>query len=156
MEMMLTEKEVIGYIKIEFDEEAYNDENSKNQARKKENKCKSLTVQCLSDEQIELVQDKNTAYNMWKCLEERYEKKGITEQLMLKRKLMTAKLREGENLEKFFTEFDEIIRQLKATGAECKEEDLVCNLLLAMPKSFETIIAVLESMPMKELTLNMV
>lgn len=39
---------------------------------------------------------------------------------------------------------------------EPKEQDLVCNLLLSMPKTFETLITVLESMSEEELTLEVV
>ena len=79
MTMLLTEKDVIGWTKEEFNEVnlAASRETEKVKAKKDNNLCKSLIVQCLDDSQIDLVRDKETAYQMWKSLEERYEKKGI-------------------------------------------------------------------------------
>lgn len=155
---LLTEKEVVDAIKVEFKKEGYTEAEKKEmvEAQKMDNKSKSIIVQCLSDSQIDLIREKETAYSMWKTLEDRYEKKGIAGQMMLRKKLICIKLEEGGNLETFLAQFDEIIRQLKSTGAEIKESDLICNLLLAMPKSFETIIAIIENTPNEELTLEKV
>lgn len=46
-----------------------------------------------------------SAYEMWKTLEERFEKKGLPGQLFLKKKMLSMKLNEGEDLEKFILEF---------------------------------------------------
>lgn len=83
---------------------------------------------------------------MWKTLEKKYEKKGLPGQLFLKKKLLSMKLREGESLEKFLTEFEDVIRQLKAAGAKLEEQDIVCNLLISLPKSYETVVTVIENL----------
>ncbi|KRT79525.1 hypothetical protein AMK59_7638 [Oryctes borbonicus] len=154
MHTLLTELDVIECLDQEFKAENYTEEKERNAGKKKDNKCKSVIVQCLDDTQIDLVRDEKTAFSMWKNLENRYEKKGIPGQLALRRKLMSIKLTEPDNLEVFLGEFDNIIRQLKATGAEVKDEDIVCNLLLAMPKEFDTVVTILENLPASELTLD--
>ena len=154
MTTLLSEKDVVGWISKEFNEADYVENVAKQKAKKEDNLCKSIIVQCIHDSQIELVREKETAYSMWKSLADRYEKKGIPGQLILRRKLMSMKLKEQENLETFLAEFDEIIRQLRATGAEIGEKDIVCNLLLAMPKSFETVVTIIENTPVDTLTLD--
>lgn len=156
MHVLLEEKEVKEFIEKEYDEEEYTDEKKKAEAKKKDSRCKSLIVQCLEDTQIDIVREKDTAFSMWDCLKNRYEKKGIPGQLMLRRKLMTMKLTDVSKLEEFLAEFDLVINQLKATGAEINDEDIVCNLLMAMPQSFETVVTILENTPANILTIDFV
>ncbi|KAK0075917.1 hypothetical protein PV326_011188, partial [Microctonus aethiopoides] len=119
-------KDISECIRNEFNENNYHTEAEKKETRIKDNECKSYIVQCLEDNQIDLVRDKSTAY--------------------------IACGRESD-LEIFLSEFEEIICQLKVTRAELKEEDLICILLLTMP-SFETAITILENMKNDELTLE--
>lgn len=156
MTILLEEKEVQEFIVNEFNENNYTDDKTRKEAKKRDNKCKSLIVQCLGDDQVDLVRDRNTAYSMWKSLQDRYEKKGIPGQLVLRKRLMGMKMKENENQECFLGDFEEVIRQLKVAGAECKEEDMVCILLLAMPKSFETVLTILENVPPTDLTIDLV
>lgn len=156
MRILLEEKDVLESIVEEFLMQNYTDEKKMKEAQKRDQRCKSYIVQCLDDSQLDIIRDKTTAYSMWKSLEDRYEKKGIPGQLMLKKKLISMKLKNINDLEEFLTEFDEVIRQLKATGVEVKDEDIICNLLLAMPPSVETIITILENMDPKDLTINLV
>lgn len=49
---------------------------------------------------------------MWKSLADIYEKKGLPGQIFLKRKLMSMKLNENENLDDFLKKFEELICQI--------------------------------------------
>ncbi|KAK9681006.1 Ankyrin repeats (3 copies) [Popillia japonica] len=60
------------------------------------------------DDQIDVVRDKETVYDMWESLEKRYEKKGMPGHLMLRRTLMTMRLAEQDDLEVFLKDFDEL------------------------------------------------
>lgn len=55
---MLEEYGVADCIENEFNESNYDDDKKKTEARKSENKCKSLLVQCIDDTQIDLIQGK--------------------------------------------------------------------------------------------------
>ncbi|KMQ88684.1 copia protein [Lasius niger] len=66
------------------------------------------------------------------------------------------KMNEGEKLEGFLSKFDHVLCQLKSSGAEIKEEDAICTLLLALPKSYETVVTVLENMAVETLDMNYV
>lgn len=48
------------------------------------------------------------------------------------------------------------MRQLKATGSKVDEQDAVCNLLLTLPKSYETIVTVIENMPQDKISYEVV
>ena len=58
VETVLFEQNVLGMIQIEFKEEAYTDSKVREEARKKDNKCKSIIVQCIEDTQIDIVRNK--------------------------------------------------------------------------------------------------
>ena len=111
MTILLTEKDVIGWTKEEFNEVNFDVSKvtEKVKARKDNNLCKSLIVQCLDDSQIDLVRAKETAYQMWKSLEERYEKKGISILENMPPDLLT--------LEVVKTRLRAEIERRKATGA---------------------------------------
>lgn len=92
---------------------------------------------------------------MWNALEKVFQRKGIASQLYLRKKLLTMKFSE-DSLEKFFVMFDEIIRELKSVGAKLEETDVVCHLLLTLPKSFDNIVTALETLDPDKLTLEFV
>lgn len=147
MEMILAENNVLGCIEKDTNVEDIIDEKEKAAKVQLENKAKSLIIQCVNDNQLECLRDKKTAFKMWMMLKDRYEKQGLPGQLYLKKKLLSMKLKENESLEKFILEFEEITRQLKAAGSKIAEEDLVCNILLSLPKSYEAVVTVLENIP---------
>lgn len=148
MEMILAENEVSETILKETDlTQSQLSEKEKAVLSKKEAKAKSLIVQCVEDNQLECLRDMKTAFQMWETLREKYEKKGLPGQLYLKKKLLSMKLQEEECLEAFILQFEEVTRKLKCSGAKISDEDLICNILLSLPKSYETIVTVIENTP---------
>lgn len=156
MQMILAEYGVDDLIANEVKAENLPSDEARKKHIKNDNKAKSIIIQCVDDGQLENLREKKTAYKMWKCLEEIYEKKGLPGQLYLKRKLLSMKLNEGECLDEFVLKFEEIVRQLKSTGTEMKDEDIVCNLLLCLPESYNTVVTVLENLPKEDLTFEVV
>lgn len=156
MEILLTEKEVFDMIESQLDENNYATEAARIIARKADNKCKSLIVQCIENSQIDIIRGKSTAYDMWKTFEDLYQNKGLQGQLFLKRKFMQVKLEENEDIDILIKRFDNLLCQLRASGVQVKEEDAVCQLLLSLPKTYETVVTVLENLPPKEVTLEFV
>lgn len=69
---------------------------------------------------------------------------------------MAMKMNEGEKLEDFLSKFDHVLCQLKSSGVEIKEEVAICTLLFALPKSYETVMRVIENMEMETLDMNYV
>lgn len=156
VKMILTEHNVEKMIEKKYRDEDYEIATQKEEAKKKKNKCKSILVQCIDDMQIDIIRNKETAYDMWISLQDVYEKRSLSGKLFLRRKLMSMKMNEGEKLDDFISRFEHVLCQLKSSGAEVKEEDAICTLLLALPKSYETIVTVLENMTAETLDLNYV
>ncbi|GJQ65663.1 hypothetical protein Trydic_g7751 [Trypoxylus dichotomus] len=80
---------------------------------------------------------------------------GMASQLFLRKQLLQLKLEEGKPLNNHFLAFDKLIRELKACGATLSEIDIVCHLLLTLPKSFEMVVTALETIEESNLTLEL-
>lgn len=59
-------------------------------------------------------------------------------------------------MKSFLLQFEKVLRELKAAGVKMDEEDVVCQLLLALLKSYDTLITALETIQPDQLTLNYV
>ncbi|KAF2891598.1 hypothetical protein ILUMI_14575, partial [Ignelater luminosus] len=99
---------------------------------KKDRKCKSIITQFVADSHLEYIKDKHAAKEMWTALQNTFERKGIRNQLLLR--------------EQF----------LKANGATLEENDIICHLLLTLPKSYEMVIRAIETIGGSDLTLDFV
>lgn len=49
---------------------------------------KVLIIQCVSDEYLEYIKDRTTTFQMWKALENTFQRKGTASQLFLRKKLL--------------------------------------------------------------------
>lgn len=123
---------------------------------KKDKKCKSIIISCIADSYLEIVKEKECSYEIWQALTKQFERKSIASQLYLRRKLLSMKLSEQESLSNHFKRFDENIRELKNVGANLEETDVVCQLLLTLPKSYDNITTALETVESSKLTLDYV
>lgn len=131
-------------------------EKLKVELKKKERKCFSLIVQRIGNDYLEYVKDKNNPKDAWSSLCAAFERKGVSNRMFLRRKLLSLKMKENDNLEHHLLEFDKILRSLKAVGANMEEEDIICQLLLSLPESYESVITALETMKAEELTIEFV
>lgn len=123
--------------------------------QKKDRKCKSIITQFLSDSHLEYVKDKYTAQEMWESLSKTFQRKGIANQLYLRKQLLQLKVDDDKSLTLHFLTFDGIIRKLKGCGANLEEIDIICHLLLTLPKSYEMVVTAIETLG-NDLTLEYV
>src|SRR5436190_19322004 len=72
---------------------------------KNQRKCKSLIVQKIADTHLEYIKDAKTPNEIWKILVTNFQRKGISTQIYLRKKLLLMKLSEGELLTNHFLEF---------------------------------------------------
>jgi hypothetical protein len=92
-------------------------------------KCKSRIIQRIQDADLEYVNEQETAYDVWKSLQDVFEKKGMTSRVILKIKLLSLKHKPSEEtLSEHFFKFDKIIRELEGSGCIMVEIDKVCHL----------------------------
>ncbi|KAF2887536.1 hypothetical protein ILUMI_18637 [Ignelater luminosus] len=123
---------------------------------KKDRNCKSIITQSVADSYLKYIKDKHTANEMWNSLQNTFERKGIRNQLLLRKQLLQLKLEERGTLNSHFLIFDSIVQSLKASGATLEENDIICHLLLTLPKSYEMVITTIETIGGSNLTLDFV
>lgn len=96
------------------------------------------------------------AKDMYDGLRSIFERKSIAGQLLLRKKLIVMRYDDNGNIMNHITEFDKIVRQLKSIGANMEEMDLICHLLLTLPKSYEALVTALETMHPQMLNMDFV
>lgn len=116
--------------------------------KKLEKKCKTLIVQAIDDNQLELIKDCRTPKQIWGTLKNVFERCGVAGQLYIRKKLLTLRYVEGVcKMSEHLLRFDKMIRELKGSGATVEESDAVCHLLLTLPPSFDSVVTAIETLP---------
>lgn len=95
--------------------------------RLRERKCKSILVQCIHDSQLEYIKEKKEAKAIFDALKAAFERKSVAGQLLLRKRLLTMKYNDGEDMNQHFLRFDKTVRDLKSFGATMEENDIVCS-----------------------------
>lgn len=129
---------------------------ARDKMKQEEKDCKAVIVESIHDSQLEYVKDCEFAKDMIDNLEKVFERKTIAGQLFLRKQLLTMKYNEADDINQHFLIFDKTVRELKAIGATIERLDIVCHLLLTLPKSYNTLVTTLESMNPDNLTLEFV
>lgn len=107
--------------------------------KKADVKARTILIQCVSDNVLEMLKDKISAKEIMECLNNTYSKKEISSQVTLQRKLRSMKYNGGCPLTQFLTEFDQTISKLKSAGGNIDENEVILQLLSAMPESYQTV-----------------
>lgn len=157
IEVLLEEKDLTEFIETAL-EDLVDGENPDEEMkiRMREKKCKSILVQCIHDSQLEYIKDKKYAKDIFDSLKAVFERTSVAGQLLLRKRLLTMKYADGEDMQKHFLTFDKNVRDIKSIGATMEEIDIVCHLLLTLPKSFDTLVTATETIDPENLTLQFV
>lgn len=113
---------------------------------KKSAKAKSVIIQSVADNVLEIVSECETAHEMIEKLQERYNRKSLSETILLKRQLINLKFVESKPLNDHLEEFNKLVKQLSMLNIKHSEKELICNLLLTMPKSYDNIVTSIETL----------
>lgn len=125
------------------------------EAQKKKNfKAKNILAECIADSHLEVIKECSTEKNIVDKLTTTFEQKVITS--LLRKKLLTFKYNEQEQLDSFFLKFDKLVRELRASDANPTDNEVICYLLLAMPSSFDNVVAAIETISNDKLSLEFV
>lgn len=119
-------------------------------------KAKSWLIGFLGDECLETVREAKTAKHMWQALQKSHATKSLATQNLVRKQLMRLKLQEGETMRNHLVRFDDLIRQLRVSGAELKEPDMVLTLFGTLPERYDPLITALENLGDDNLTLDVV
>lgn len=104
--------------------------------KKTDLKAKTILISALSDIQLEYVSECGTTLEMMTKLDKMYSTKSTSLQIINRSKLEDVKLKNFNNIEKFFVEFENACNELKAAGATLKEEEKMRYLIKALPPSY--------------------
>lgn len=114
--------------------------------KKNDARARNVIVQCLADGILEMIKDKKTAKEIMQALEGTYEKKGISTQVQLQRKLRSLKFSGKSQLNLFLTEFEQTVCELKAAGGKIENTEVVSQLLSTMPESYQAVTTAIDIM----------
>lgn len=157
LEILLDTKGLRHYIQEDLDSILSGAEATKHdEIKQQEKKCKQIIIESIDDDQLEYTKDVTFAKQMIDNFKAVYQRKSVASQLLLRKQLLTLKMHEGEAINDHFLKFDKLIRNLKSVGATMEDLDIICHLLLTLPKSYDNLVTAIETMNPKEITLEFV
>jgi len=113
---------------------------------KQDVRARSIICQALDNSLIPHVATATSAADMFGRLMEQYERKGRASSMYLRKKLFTARMREGENLSTHLNSISELVQQLEGINKPVTEEDVITIIINSLPPSFENLCTNLEGM----------
>lgn len=154
VKMYLDAVNVLEVIESALEDDASNEKKIK--YREMDTKAKCIIVSCIHDDYLDYVRDKSSAIQMWNALKNVFTVRSSTNQTILRKQLAKLKLSGDTKMMDHFLEFDGLVRQLKSAGAKLDERDLVSQLFVSLPESYDPLITALENIKEDELTLSVV
>ena len=115
------------------------DKYKENKGRETLAKAHSSLLLCLNDEVLREVAELETAIEVWEKLQALFMRKSLANRLILKKKLYTLAMEEGEDVKKYLDTFNKVILDLKSLEVKVDEEDQAIILLSSLPKSYENV-----------------
>lgn len=127
-----------------------------NEWQKLDRTAKGCIIEHLSDSMIGIVTEELTARDIMQKLDSIYERKSLATQLSVQKKLLSFKLKAETSLIKHFIEFDEMMIELTAAGANLNEMGKVAHLLLTLPSSYDGVVTAIQTLSDDNLSLAFV
>lgn len=66
------------------------------------------------------------------------------------------KFNDGDEMSDHLLNFDRKVRLLKSAGSNIKDLDVVCHLLITLPKAYDNLVTAIETMDQENITLDFV
>ena len=108
-------------------------------------KALSLIVLAVHPSLLYLIGDPTQPSDVWKKLENHFQRSSWANQFTLRKRLYSLKLCNDGNLENHLRETTELFDNLSAVGDELKEKDRVMVLLSSLPPRFDVLVTALQS-----------
>lgn len=102
-----------------------------------------------------LIQDATTAKSTWEALQKYHSKATLTSKRSLLKQICNKKYENGEDMEKYLFEFNELFAKLRNAGKQLDEDLKVTMILGSLPASFDSLCVALEARQ-DDLTLEMI
>lgn len=94
-----------------------------------------------------LLGDPTEPNEVWRCLQDQFQKRTWANKLQLRRRLHSTHLKEGGKVQEHIKALTEIFHELAVVGSPVEEEDRVVHLLASLPQSFNVLVTALEANP---------
>ncbi|KAF2345871.1 Zinc finger CCHC-type [Trinorchestia longiramus] len=118
-------------------------------ARRKFESCRDLALATIvlgvDQSQLYLLGDLTDPVEVWRKLQNTFQKKSWANKFRLKKKLFNRKLENGQNLQDHLKVCVELFEELDIIGDAMKEEERVIILLSSLPDRFSTLVTALEA-----------
>ncbi|KAF2363396.1 hypothetical protein FHG87_005844 [Trinorchestia longiramus] len=95
--------------------------------------------------QLYLLGDPTDPVEVWRKLQNTFQKKSWANKFRLKKKLFNMKLENGQNLQDHLKVFVELFEELAIIGDALEDEERVIILLSSLPDRFSTLVTALEA-----------
>ena len=110
----------------------------------------------ISDRQLEFVQNENTAYDIIKKFDEMYLKQSTALQIICRNRLEKIRLKDYDEIDTFFSEFEKLVNDLKSAGANVSEREKLNYMLNTLPESYSYIGDLIDVLKEEEQTVEYV
>ncbi|KAK3907118.1 Copia protein [Frankliniella fusca] len=132
-------------------------EEERKELRRLDAVCKDVLVRHIDEDQIEIIKDLKTSYQIWQTLSERFIKGSVTTRMHLAKQYALLKYApKEEKFENFCLKFDKLVRELKLAGAKYEELDEVLQFMAALPAEYKSLVTALKTMDSSRLTMSFV
>ena len=109
----------------------------------------------VSDKQLEFIGECKTAHDMMAKLDTMYLTQSTSLQIISRGKLEEVKLKNFDNVEDFFAEFEKAVNEFKAAGGKIETEKMR-SLIRALPPSYSYIGDFIDVIPAAQRTVECV
>lgn len=89
----------------------------------------------ITDEQLEFIGDKESAFEIMKKFDQLYSKESSALQIVIRNKLDRLRLKDYDDSQTFFSDFEKLINDLKSAGGKVDEREKLAYILKALPDS---------------------
>ena len=134
---------------VEGIEVAPSEEDAANHAKFMSRRDRALATVVLAVEPrlLYLIGEPSDPKEVWRKLQEQFQKKSWANKLELRRKLHSLRMKDGESVQEYVRKITELFNALAEIEAPLSEEDRVIYLLASLPESFGVLVTALEASP---------
>lgn len=102
------------------------------------------------DELLGLLEEKITAKQMCKAITDIFSMTGAVGKLYLRREFLSLRHSFRDKLKDFLLKFDTVVTKMSNSGSKLNDEDIILQLLYAIPQEFGNVITAIETLSAKD------
>ncbi|XP_063230709.1 copia protein isoform X1 [Bacillus rossius redtenbacheri] len=107
-------------------------------------KARNLLVQGLADNMLPMIMNKITAKEIVDTLATTYEKRGMKSMVTAQKAWRKLEYKKEKPLQEFLQQFESMASEVKVAGGKIEEDEMVNQLLVAMPSDFDSVVSAMD------------